>query len=273
MPQTVGFRLAFWHLAQHMRHRWLDHLVLVTAGWCSGISLRAFWEAAWRLLEPPESTYVPSQKTSGHESSPSHQSVAPLGLPTDPSSHEWLFSTVPSFLSFCLTSPLIQMPHHTPSPRVVPAHWYHLSTCHLATPNAICGWANIWLNVSHSKSGITSCCFNIWALLNSHGFWDNRSSWPNIPLHGRRAQAGAVTEAQWKAAQLKQTRSSGSDCALHSSLCTAGYVNKPLDMEERHPSTIRRGDRPIICVPAWTRMKEKEHISMRWNWVIPVLSV
>lgn len=52
------------------------------------MSLRAFWEAAWRLLETHESTYGPSQKTSGHESSFSDLSMAVLGLPSDPSFHE-----------------------------------------------------------------------------------------------------------------------------------------------------------------------------------------
>lgn len=55
---------------------------------CSEMSLRAFWEAAWRLLEPHENTYGPSQKRSGHESSFSDLSMVVLGLPTDPSFHE-----------------------------------------------------------------------------------------------------------------------------------------------------------------------------------------
>ncbi len=66
-----------------------------------------FLGGSLKAFRAHESTYGPSQKTSGHESS---FSVALLGPPTDLSFHEWLFSAaVASFL--WLTNPLIQMLH------------------------------------------------------------------------------------------------------------------------------------------------------------------
>lgn len=84
-----------------------------------GGSLKSFgapWEHIWAQ---PEKVWLWKQLR--------HLSVALLGWSTDPSFHEWLFSTAAaSFLSLCLHSPLIQMPH-TPSLSIVPAQQYHLS--------------------------------------------------------------------------------------------------------------------------------------------------
>lgn len=205
------------------------------------MSLRSFWEAAWRLLEPRESTYGPSQKTSGRESSSSDLFMALLGLPTDPSFHEWLFSTAATpFLSLCL--PSLSHPN-------APAHTPSLDYSSLVVSSVSVPLGNtlhdLWLG-----KHLTKCIlFQIWDYIllfqylgASEQPWLLRSSWPNIPIHLRRAQARATTESQWKAAQRRQTRSSASDCALHGSFCKAGYVNKPFEVEGRLPPAIRGED-------------------------------
>lgn len=92
--------------------------------------------AAWRLLAPHESTYVPSQETSGPVSSFSDLSAAVLGLPADPSSRESLFSTLASFLSLHLPGPphpnAPALPRHCSSP--VASSPSQRSRRHLATP-------------------------------------------------------------------------------------------------------------------------------------------
>lgn len=86
----------------------LNHLVLVTVGgaqrWVWGLFGRqpgGFWSPMRTHMGPARSSF-------------SDLSMVVLGLPTDPSFHEWLFSMAASFLSLCLPSPLIQMPY-TPS--------------------------------------------------------------------------------------------------------------------------------------------------------------
>lgn len=141
MAQTVGFRVAFWHQPRCVWCRWLNHLVLVIVGGAQGWVWELFGKQPEGFWIPVRAHMGPTRKRLAMKAAPVISPWLCLACPLIHPSMNDSFQQPPPHSSLCLPSPLIQIPHTT-SLSIVPAQ-YHLSLCHLAPPNTICGWANI----------------------------------------------------------------------------------------------------------------------------------